>query len=93
VRYMIWNGIFAHIQPELNSREIPVFDTVFTPTHAYIDIKKDRILVPSMLVGGGIRQPITERVSFVGIILYDVLKDKNSPYRGIDLRFGVNVGF
>lgn len=92
-RYVVWNNIFVHVQPEINSLEIPKPDTVFTPTHAYIAYSKERIFVPSMLVGGGIRQPITERVSFVGMILYDVLKDENSPYRGIDLRFGINVGF
>jgi hypothetical protein len=93
-RYIIWNGIFAHVQPEINSLEVLKPVDVLHPSGATIrTVGKERMFVPCLLVGGGIRQPISERVSFVGIILYDVLKDNNSPYRGIDLRFGINVGF
>ncbi|RYY51454.1 MAG: hypothetical protein EOO06_00180 [Chitinophagaceae bacterium] len=93
-RFMVWNGIFAHIQPEINSLDVYGQVDYLLPSGTTIrTVGKERMWVPCMMVGGGIRQPISDRVSFVGLILYDVLKDQNSPYRGIDLRFGINVGF
>jgi hypothetical protein len=91
-RLMLFQNIFLHVEPELNSLE------VFTPkydanTGIFTGLDKERKLVPSLLVGGGLRQPISDRVSFVGLILYDVLQDPNSPYNGIALRFGIAAGF
>jgi hypothetical protein len=49
---------------------------------------------PSLLIGGGIKQPLTDRVSILFMGLYDVLQDQHSPYKGsLAFRFGVVVGF
>jgi len=48
----------------------------------------------ALLLGAGLRQPVTQNSSFVIMGLYDVIQDPNSPYLGqIDFRFGFNVGF
>jgi hypothetical protein len=86
-RYLIWNGIFAHIEPEINSFEYAY------PVDQYTIIE-ERITVPSLLMGAGIRQPVSDRTSIMATILYDVLQYPNSPYLNrVDIRFGVSVGF
>lgn len=88
-RYVIFRNLFIHLEPEMNSLEKP----------PYLDANNnlqlhDRILVPSLLAGAGLRQPISDRVSFVAMILYDVLQEPYSPYLNtIDVRIGINVGF
>lgn len=63
--------------------------------------------VPCLLLGGGLRQPINERSSFVIYALYDVLQNMESnqrtingvsysmsPYANrVDIRVGLNIGF
>jgi hypothetical protein len=91
-RYVIWNNIFVHAEPEMNiwSARRPFYDGSNPPKL----MKRDEgFSVPRMLVGGGLRQPISDRASFVVTVLYDVLKHKDSPYSPLDIRFGFNVGF
>lgn len=93
-RYMIWRNIFAHAEYQHNFLTIkdytkdygnypyPIVDT----TASYSQ--------PTFWVGAGIRQSITERISFVPMLLYNVIPDKLGLYNGpIDLRLGINVGF
>ncbi len=92
-RYLVFQNIFVHVQPEINSLEIqssnPYFDA-----NGNIQIDKTRTTVPSLLAGIGLRQPISNRVSILAMALYDILQEPNSPYRNtIDLRIGVAVGF
>jgi methyl coenzyme M reductase gamma subunit len=55
---------------------------------------KKQVTAPSILVGLGIKQPISDRTSFVSTVVYDVLQDPNSFYQNqIDIRFGLMVGF
>lgn len=92
-RYVIWRNIFAHLEYEHNFMSETVYDpyVIYTGPEKAI---KNRINVPSLLLGGGIRQPISERVSIIFQGLYDVLQDKNSPYLGtISFRFGIVAGF
>lgn len=91
-RHMIFQNIFAHVEPELllwNRVDSIYYDV---PANKLESIKKN-VLVPRLLVGGGLRQPISDRVSFVGLILYDIIQDPNSPYTGLDIRFGIAAGF
>ena len=49
---------------------------------------------PSVLVGIGYRQPITDNSSLYIMGMYDVLQHEYSPYRGgIFPRIGFNIGF
>lgn len=87
-RYLVFNNIFVHLEPEMNSYKR------FVDWENNYSVELERVFVPSILVGAGIRQPITDRLSLVGILLYDVLQEPGSPYyRRVDIRFGFNVGF
>ncbi|RYE24582.1 MAG: hypothetical protein EOP51_06855 [Sphingobacteriales bacterium] len=92
-RYLVFQNVFVHVQPEINSLER--FGTAtYDPTSTAINVNKERVLVPSLLAGLGLRQPVSDRVSILATALYDVLQEPNSPYRNtIDLRIGVAVGF
>ncbi|MGN6566928.1 MAG: hypothetical protein ACTHJ0_03195, partial [Flavipsychrobacter sp.] len=69
-------------------------DYTYDNTYTNIISENTNVNVPCALVGLGIKQPITDRVSIVVMGLYDVLQQDYSPYKGtLDLRFGVNVGF
>ena len=95
LRHIIWNNIFGHVEYEQNifSQTRYTNDHTQYATRPIIKIK-ETISVPSLLVGGGLRQPVGERSSLVIMLLYDVLQDINSPYRNtVAIRFGFNHGF
>ncbi|MCD6064432.1 MAG: hypothetical protein K0R82_2343 [Flavipsychrobacter sp.] len=90
-RHIIWNNIFAHVEPEINlwNARRPYYDG--NPPE--VKKRNESFTVPRALVGGGIRQPIGDRSSLVVMVLYDVIQDDKSPYSPLDIRFGFNVGF
>lgn len=94
-RHIIWNNVFAHAEYEHNIFSQTSYTNDYTKYGEYPIIKdKQSINVPCMLVGAGLRQPLGDRASIVFMALYDVLQDKNSPYRNtIAIRLGVNFGF
>ncbi len=55
----------------------------------------DREWVPFILLGGGYVQPVGPRTFLYAEVLFDVLRDKNSPYKQWEpfVSFGVSVGF
>lgn len=92
-RYVIWNNIFAHVEYEQNFTSYKEYENDYTQASAPIISKNTSYKSPSLLLGGGFRQPVSDRTSFVIMGLYDVLQDKYSPYQGLVIRLGVNVGF
>lgn len=91
-RYVIWNNIFAHAEYEHNFMSFKEYEP--DPVTGGIRSFNNKDDVPCLLLGGGLRAPITDRASFLIMALYDVLQDPNSPYRNtISFRFGFNVGF
>lgn len=92
-RYVIWNNIFAHLEYEHNFMSYKEFFNNYT-VGLEVQSKNVSYNAPSLLVGGGIRQPISDRVSILFTGLYDVIQDKYSPYKGtISFRFGIVAGF
>lgn len=92
-RYVLWNNVFAHLEYEHN---------IITMKRYYNDYSKGtgilsetlKIDAPALLIGGGIRQPVSDRVSILFQAMYDVLQDQNSPYyKTIAFRFGIVAGF
>lgn len=91
-RFVVWQNVFLHVEPEMifwNRVNNVYYDAV---ANKVVEDKKN-LFVPRLLLGGGLRQPISDRVSFVATALYDVIQDPNSPYNGFDIRFGVVAGF
>jgi hypothetical protein len=91
-RYIIWQNVFLHVEPEMILWN-KVNKVYLSPTNGQLVEEKDNLLVPRVLVGGGLRQPISDRVSFLATALYDIIQDPNSPYNGFDIRFGIVAGF
>lgn len=80
--------LFIHVQPELNY--VSLKTTLYDPKSTYTD----HYGVPSLLIGGGYTQPISDRAAFSVMALYDVLQDDRSPYQnGLILRIGASLGF
>ncbi|HTN17327.1 MAG TPA: hypothetical protein VL092_06590 [Chitinophagaceae bacterium] len=91
-RYLFWQTIYVHTEFEYN-----IFDTYY-PNDITGLYEKKSIKSPSVLLGVGLRQPISDRASFNATILYDVLNDPYSYYNvtgkgGFDFRIGLLVGF
>lgn len=91
-RYVVWNNLFVHAEYEHNFMN---FKRYYNNTlKGVIESRNEPYDAPSLLLGGGGRWPISDRVSFVLLALYDVIQDQYSPYRGtISIRFGINAGF
>lgn len=55
------------------------------------DVVEERNWVPFLFVGGGLSQPLGGSAFAYVQILYDLLQDKNSPYRSNELFWSVGV--
>jgi hypothetical protein len=90
-RVMFLENLFVHIEPQYVFYDQPYLD------YNNYEIAKKKMQSSSMFIGGGIRQPISDRASMNLTILYDILStDKNNYYyqmNGIDVRIGFLVGF
>ncbi len=90
-RYIVWRNLFVHVQPEMMNVGVP---TLVQDPLGNIEVGEDREYVPAVLVGLGLRQPITGSLSLYLTALYDVVQNPSSPYyKNIDFRFGFNIGF
>ena len=103
-RYLVWRNLFIHAEGEYNFSRYKVWDIERSPTspnYLYPVSEKITVTAPALLIGPGIRQPLSEKVSFVTMLLLETLRDPQSPYAGstgpggfpLDLRFGINVNF
>ncbi|WPQ62870.1 hypothetical protein SIO70_31400 [Chitinophaga sancti] len=86
-RFYPFDFMFIHIQPEYNF--INVKTTLYDPKETY----SDHYGVPSLLMGGGYVQPISDKAAINIMALYDVIQDSRSPYsNGLILRVGATLG-
>jgi len=91
-RYLIFDRMFAHAEYEHNFFSFDDYEYNYLRND--IDKIKERINVPSVLLGVGYRQPIAENASMYIMGFYDVLQEEYSPYRGsIQPRIGFTIGF
>lgn len=58
----------------------------------YSETGSDRKLVPFLFFGGGYSRPISENTWFTVQVLFDVLKNDNSPYKSQEPFFSVGIG-
>jgi hypothetical protein len=92
-RYLILTNLFAQVEYEHNfmSYTEPRFSQSGSGA---IENTKTKYNAPSVLVGIGYRQPITDNSSLYIMGMYDVLQNELSPYYGrIFPRIGFNIGF
>ena len=104
-RYLVWNNIFLQAGFEYDIQRYGLWDLdrdINSPTYAQPVRDVITYTSPAILVGPGIRQQLSDRVSLVTQLLFEVLQDENSPYQfqrfpfinvPFDFRVGVNVGF
>ena len=81
-RYFLLENIFAHVEGEVLSREVPNY---------FLD-RYERMNVFGFYVGGGYRQQLGERSSLNILLLYNLNQDKNSPYENPIIRIGFGFG-
>jgi hypothetical protein len=83
-RYRVGRNLYAHA--EYQSINYEIFSTRNSSTREW---------VPALLLGGGYVKGLNARTSLYAEVLFDVLNDKNSPYKSGEPRvnFGVAVGF
>lgn len=98
--------LYAHVEYEQHYLVQKKY--VYGPSNSIIK-QKENFSINSLMVGGGLKQNISDRISYCMTILYDVLQntEKNSytdptngkkyslsPYANtIDVRFGIYVNF
>lgn len=108
-RYIIIPNIIVQTEFEVNNISFYDFDapTVFD-NEGWAQHQKIRVSIPSLLLGGGYRQPIGEHASMYIMAMYDVLQNipsnmrpdgyggkySISPYADrVDIRVGFMLGF
>jgi hypothetical protein len=92
-RYLIMQQLFAHVEYEHNFMSFTQYGFDPGGSGNIVGIKT-KYNAPSLLIGAGFRQPLSERVSFGILALYDVIQDKYSPYLDrIEFRTGFLVNF
>jgi hypothetical protein len=93
VRYKIIPNLIAHVEYEHNFYTLKDYGYDPGGSGNIVQIK-DQFNVPSLLVGPGYRQPISDNASLNIVALYDVLQQPNSAYLNrIEFRVGFLVGF
>jgi hypothetical protein len=84
-RYIIWRNIFAYTEYEfLNIEYAELLSTN--------KIRKQRMNVSSIFVGGGFRQMIGENSAMVFMVLWNLDDSPYSPYVNPVLRIGLEIG-
>lgn len=85
-RYFFTESLFGHVETGALNLDVPEQLTHYPYTVTY-----GREWVPNLLVGGGFRSG-GEKVSFMIMLLYDLIDDPNSPYQNPILRIGFGIG-
>ena len=84
-KYYLFESFFGYGEYGILNMEVP--DNTFLYT-----FKRDN--VSSLLVGGGYREMLGERVGIELMVLYDILDEPYSPYgNGAIIRMGIVAGF
>ena len=87
-RYHIIENVFAHA--ELEQLQI---NYNYTSVEGSVPTKiNNNVGVTSILVGGGYRQPIGNRVYFNILLLYNLNETDFSPYKNPIIRAGISIG-
>jgi hypothetical protein len=80
-RYLILENVFAQVG----------WDRLSVSDYRSI-IPNSRVWIHNLLVGGGFRQPFSERGSFVAAIFYNINQTPLTPYPNPIIQVGFNIG-
>ncbi len=90
-RYVVFNNFFVQAEAEYDIQSLSIYNL---DVNGYPQKTKSTYSSPALLLGAGLRQPVSDRAALVMIAMYDVIQDPYSPYKDrIDFRIGFNVGF
>lgn len=93
-RYAFWKNLFAHGEYQHMFVNLKSYTNDFTQYPSPIIPLNESFNQPSLWLGAGVKQPLTDRVSFVILGLYNVLPDPHNIYRNpLDIRLCINAGF
>jgi hypothetical protein len=107
-RYIVIPNIMLQAEFEVNNITSYDYTQTTFDKDGWAVYPHSRLTIPSLLLGGGYRQPIGETSSFFILAMYDVLQDlpgntrtdvngskySISPYANrVDIRFGFALGF
>jgi len=83
-RYFLIKGLYAHAEY-----------VYWSYKYQTDNLEGERTWVPFLLVGGGYVQPVSPNTSVFVEVLWDVLKNENSPFNASEpwVSVGVGVGF
>jgi hypothetical protein len=82
VQYDIIRNILAHAE----------YEYLHYSTKVTGSLDRSSIEVSSLFVGGGYRQPISEKASMYLLVLWNLNDDLNSPYTNPVIRAGIKIG-
>jgi hypothetical protein len=93
-RYFVFRNIFVETNFEYDFINLKAYDYAYDANgNPYIAQDKAKVQVPCLLLGVGIRQPLSGRVSVFFEAMYDALQQQYSPYYGQPVfRLGVAAG-
>lgn len=100
LQYKILNSFLLHAEFQINSFKLPQLKTngQRVDNEGWQILEYERFNAPSLLLGGGLYQPIYGRNSIFILFLYDAFHESNSKkgqsmyMNGIDIRFGFHIG-
>ena len=89
-------NLFAHVEYEYLTYNRPYTNSmggnIYDPYGNQYMPGKTVVQVNSIFVGGGYRQPVTNRIGLDFMILFNLNDSYNSPYSNPIFRMGVGVG-
>ena len=89
-------NLFAHVEYEYLAYKRPFVQddngSILGADNLYYHSGSDVVEFNSIFVGGGYRQPISNRVSMDFLILFNLNDSYNSPYSNPLIRLGIGVG-
>jgi hypothetical protein len=92
-RYVVYQNIFVHVEGEYDMQNFKAYENATDQNGDPVSYNL-KYNSPALLLGAGLRQPVSERSSLVIMALYDVIQHEYSPYKNrIDFRIGFNAGF
>ena len=89
-------NLYAHVEYEYQMYTRPFTNSmaghIYDPWGYSYVYESSKVEVNSLFVGGGYRQPVTNRVAIEFLILFNLNDSYNSPYTNPIFRLGVGVG-